>query len=100
MVRFIKVGDFLREVSTSSRMKFELAGLTFAGLVVPTALLVSAGVPEQYALTLMLVAILPFQYAVFCSLASPKETPSRQIGSQGGVDERRMDEAHRRTRSP
>ena len=68
MFRFIQVRDFLREVSASPRLKFDLAGLTFAGLVVPTALLMSFGVPEQYALPLMLAAILPFQYVAVCAL--------------------------------
>ena len=69
MIRLIKASDFLREVSQSPRLKFELTWLTFAGLVVPTALLMSIGLPEQYALPLMLVAILPFQYVAVCILA-------------------------------
>jgi hypothetical protein len=72
MFRLIKVGDFLSEVSANPRLKFDLAGLTFAGLVVPTALLMSIGVPEQYALPLMLVMILPFQYTAFCFIVRQK----------------------------
>jgi len=58
-------------------MKFDLAGLTFVGLVVPTALLMSIGVPEEYVLPLMLVAILPFQYVAFCFFVWQKEDKTR-----------------------
>ena len=68
MFHLIKLSDFLREVSHSPRLKFDLAGLSFAGLVVPTALLISIGAPEEYALPLMMIAILPFQYILVCIL--------------------------------
>jgi len=63
-----KPTDFFRAVYQSSRLKFILAWVTFGGLVIPTAFLMSFGFPEKYALPLMLVAIPPFQYAVFCIL--------------------------------
>lgn len=66
MLRLVKASDFLREVSQSSRLKFELTWLTFGGLVVPAALLMSLGFAENYVLPVMLVLIVPFQYASFC----------------------------------
>ena len=68
MFHLIKLSDFLREGSYSPRLKLDLAGLSFAGLVVPTALLISIGAPEEYALPLMMIAILPFQYILVCIL--------------------------------
>ena len=68
MFRLTKPGDFSRALSQSFRLKFILAWVTFGGLVIPTALLMSLGFPEYYALPLMLVAIPPFQYLVFCIL--------------------------------
>jgi len=64
--RLAKVSDFLRELSESAGLKFGLAWLAFCVLVVPTALLMTLGVPDRYALPTMLAAILPFLYFVFC----------------------------------
>lgn len=73
--RLLKVSGFLREVSQSPWLKFDLAWLSFVGLALPTALLMSLGVSEMSALPLMLVATLPFQYAAFCFLRWLKEAP-------------------------
>jgi Undecaprenyl-phosphate glucose phosphotransferase len=62
------VADFCRALYESSRLKFILAWVTFGGLFLPTAFLMSVGFPEKYALPLMLLGIPPFQYAVFCLL--------------------------------
>jgi hypothetical protein len=64
--RLAKPEDFFKALSRSPRSKFILAWATFAGLVIPSALLMSFGVPEQYVLPGLLVAIPLFQYAVFC----------------------------------
>jgi hypothetical protein len=66
MFRIVSPGEFLREVSRSPRLKFFLAWLTFAGLVVPLAFFTSIGLAETHAVALLLVAILPFQYLAFC----------------------------------
>jgi hypothetical protein len=64
--RLAKPEDFFRALSRSPRSKFILAWATFAGLVIPSALLMSFGVPEKYVVPGLLVAIPLFQYAVFC----------------------------------
>ena len=78
MFRLAKPSDFLRELSESPWLKFGLAWLTFGALVVPTALLMTFGVPEKYALPAMLAAILPFQYLGFCLFRHFRETESER----------------------
>lgn len=80
MLRLARPATFFREVSESRRVKFTLAWLTFGGLALPTALLMSLGVDEKYALLMMLAAILPFQYAVFCVLKGLKHDRSVLAG--------------------
>jgi len=73
LLRLVKPADFFREVSQNARLKFTLTWLAFGGLVVPTALAITAGAAEQYALPFMLAAILPFQYVSFCVMEHLKE---------------------------
>ena len=68
MFRLVKASEFSKEVSVSPRLKFSLTWLTFGGLILPAALLMSVGYAANYVLPLMLVAILPFQYVAFCVL--------------------------------
>lgn len=83
MIRMAKPSEFLRELSGDARLKFLLAWLTFAELVLPTALLMSLGFPEKYALPLMLVATPPFQYGAFCILRSREGVRTDRERSMG-----------------
>jgi len=42
----------------------------FGGLVVPCSILVSIGMPEKYAVYLVLAGMIPFEYAAYCILRS------------------------------
>ncbi len=64
-MRSSSLSNFFQEVSDSPSLKFTLAWGTFLGLVVPTALLMTLGVPERVALLVMVLLILPFQYVLF-----------------------------------
>jgi len=83
MFRLVKPTLFFRELSGSPRLKFSMAWLTFMGLVIPTALLTSMGIRQEYALPLLLVSILPFQYIAFCVLYGAKAVgQTTQIGKR------------------
>jgi len=64
--RAVKPQKFFRALSESPSLKLSFAWLTLIGLVFPTAIVMTAGVPGQYALPALLVLILPFQYLIFC----------------------------------
>ncbi len=70
MLRLANPSDFFREVSQSASLKFKLAWLMFGGLVVPCSILVSIGMPEKYAVYLVLAGMIPFEYAAYC-ISSP-----------------------------
>ena len=78
MSDLIKPQGFFRAISESPRLKFTLAWLTFIGLAVPVAALISFGLPEQYALPALLVLVLPFQYATFCLLQKHGEARAEE----------------------
>lgn len=82
MLRIVKFGDFSRAVSEDTSLKFKLAWISFGGLVLPTAFLMSTGLPAEYALPLMLLAIIPFQYLVFCFLRHDGSDPAPQTFRQ------------------
>src|SRR2546428_1869012 len=72
MFRLARPGRFLSELSGDFGLKFALAWLTFVALVIPGSILISLGVSEKYVLPSLLAAILPFQYAVYCSWQASK----------------------------
>jgi hypothetical protein len=70
LFRLANPGEFFREYSGSPKLKFGLAWLMIVGLVVPIAILMSVGLSERYAVYLVLVGIVPFQYVAYCILRS------------------------------
>lgn len=81
MLRLINPADFIRKYSESPKLKFKLAWLMVGGLAVPTAFLISFGLPEKYAVYLILVGMVPFYYAAYCILQSRQrvKAPARQM---------------------
>ena len=61
-----KFSDFIEALFRSSYLKLRLTWLSFLFLAVPTALLVTLGIPERIALPCMAGLVLPFMYAAFC----------------------------------
>jgi hypothetical protein len=78
MLGLVAPRQFFKEISESAALKFKLGWFTFAGLIAPTALLMTFGVPEKYALPAMLAAIVPFQYLGFCLFRHFRETQSER----------------------
>lgn len=70
MFRLANPADFFREYSESPKLKFKLAWLMVAGFVVPAAILAALGLPEKFTVYLVLVGMVPFQYAAYCILRS------------------------------
>ncbi len=56
---------FFSRLSAEASLKFKLAWLTFLWLCIPMAVFVSFGLPQQFALPLVLVLAIPAQYVVF-----------------------------------
>jgi hypothetical protein len=65
LLRLANPAEFFREYSESPKLKFRLAWLMVVGLVMPVAILMSAGLSERYAVYLVLVGMVPFQYLVY-----------------------------------
>ncbi len=82
MFSLVRPREFFQELSRNTKLKFTLAWLTMGGLVVPAALLMSMGISEKYVLSLTLVGILPFQYAMFCIICWQKgRSPASSLES-------------------
>lgn len=60
--------NFLRDLSENLKLKAALTWLTVAGLVIPLAALVVAGLQPSHAAFVLLVTLLPFQYACYRAL--------------------------------
>jgi len=71
---------FVRDVSESPRLKFLLAWSSFACLVFPSAVLMAVGVGPKYVLSGMGLAIIPFQYLVFCIIDSRQGSTTTDAG--------------------
>ena len=87
------IEHFVAGVSESASTKFFLAWSAFLLLALPTAVSISLGVPEQFAVAFMLVALLPFLYIAFRVLDFFKE-PASTPGSAEfwtALEERRVE---------
>jgi hypothetical protein len=73
---------FHKDVSDHPALKFKLAWGTFVLLGVPTALVMSAGVSEQVALTVMVVLTLPCFYVLYRFFS--RRRLRRAVGIHGG----------------
>ena len=78
MPRLTSPREFFSAISESLRLKFSLAWLTFLGLAVPAAALMSVGLPERYVLPALLFLVVPFQYAIFCLLQKRHEPKAKE----------------------
>ena len=78
MPRLTSPGVFLRVLSENPKLKLESAWLAFGVLVLPGAFLMSLGVSEEYVLPLLLICIVPIQYAAFCLLERRYGNQERQ----------------------
>jgi len=78
---------FCQAISESPRLKFVAGGLTVGVLVVPLAILMTFGLPERIAYSLLLVLLLPVQYLGFCCLRTPltKAKSERDYGRPGNI---------------
>ncbi len=66
MFRLVGLSEFSHKLSESPRLKFRTAWLTFGGLALAAALLMSVGISARLILPAMLVALIPFHYLTFC----------------------------------
>ena len=73
MLRIAGAGSFFSSVAGSTKLKLALAWLTFVGLALPTAFLMSFGVPEKYALPVLAALVLPFNYIAFWLLRAVQQ---------------------------
>lgn len=72
-VRF-QLDVFLEAFYRDTRLKSRLIMWTFAGLVVPTTLLVATGIPEKLAYIVMAALILPFLILVYALTSAARKT--------------------------
>ena len=68
MIGRFSLQEFLSALDSNLGMKFALVGLTIPGWIAPLAVVVVAGVPERIVVPILLLGLLPFQYACFCIL--------------------------------
>jgi len=70
---------FSNQLSSSVALKCKLTAITFIGICIPAAILITAGYSERYVLSGMLGAIIPFQYLVFCILQNVDRDKTRVV---------------------
>src|SRR5260370_21130079 len=76
---FRYLSQYVADLSDDPKLKLTLAWMTFAMLVVPTAILMSLGVSAKAALITMSILVLPLHYALYVAFFAARETNSLWI---------------------
>jgi len=85
MLGLVSFKSFSNQVSNSVALKGKLTVITFIGVCLPAAILMTAGYSERYVLSGLLGVIIPFQYLAFCLLNAAHRN-SKSLSSRESVE--------------